>query len=188
MKMHRYIHHFLQSVQRLGHSRHFSAQMYEGHHRITKALSKAINYHADASGQTTALLVRAHRKRELARRIGTDLSEAAVEETGTYQTAFTRAVQQCTPVLVGEGQRINMSDVSAGTCEISRQQPELQHLPGMIAEYWGHQEVSGTELKDQVRLHKTCMILAEVSYSFVWHRKCRLMYVFTCACNCTAVA
>lgn len=166
MKMHRYIHHFLESVQRLGHSRHFSAQMFESHHRSTKALSKAINNHADASGQTTAMLVRAHRKRDMAIRIGTDLNEAAGEERGTYQTAFTRAVQQGTSVLVGEGQRVKLSDLSARICDVAQQQPELQQLPDMVIEYWQQQGVPQTELKDPIRLHKTCIILAEVSHHF----------------------
>lgn len=164
MKMHRYVHHFLDSVQRLGHSRHYSAQMYEGHHRVTKALSKAINYHADASGQTTALLVRAHRKREIAIRSGLDLTDAAGEEKGTYQTAFTRAIQQCKPILVGEGQRIRLSDIAAGTCELAQQQPELKQLPDLISHHWQH-NVRGDqqrELQDNFRMHKTCIILAEV--------------------------
>lgn len=151
LKIHKFIAHFPSSIYRLGQLKHYHAQFYEALHRHTKALTKAGNFKADASGQTIAHMVKMQRRTEIATAMETEMYSASGEEKKEYQTAHTVATTYGVDAMIGAHTRV----VWLGLETTGNQYTKC--LPGQLKE-WRFK--AAVEITPHIRIYKSAIIRA----------------------------
>lgn len=129
IKLHKFLSHFLDSVYRLGHPKHYHAQQFEAQHRHTKALARAGNFRPDSQGQTVAHMIKVQKRLEVMHAMEAEDIGYQADAKKEYMTAHKVANMYGVDTLMGKGTKVSSWRATGNNRGYTK------HLPAALQAY-----------------------------------------------------